>query len=789
MLRFFTSDLYRNLIKVLCLTLSLSIGFLLVAKIYFEQTYDSFFRNGERLYRFTSSIIENGEYKEYDFTSGGTAGELRCHIPQIELTTRVNSITGQSVIKLEDGREFEVEDIAFADTCLFDVLPTSILEGNPHEALAVENRAMIPRSLADKIGSDVIGLSVTKFGFGDLKPVIAGVYEDYPLNSTIRNAIYISMPTTGRLMWDGSDNLIGNERYRSYAILAKDSKSDELDPAIQAHLKKIIPEDVLALSGYKVWLRPLSGAYSSRQGVRTISWMLGLLATVLLLCASLNYLLITIGQLVHRSKEMAIRKCYGTSTTLIFIRVIGESLFFMFLSLVLAILISFSLSDLSKQLLGYTAQQLLTTGKVWLVEGCVCGTILIITGIIPAFIYTRTPVVHAFRPVNHGNKGWKLALLAIQFFATGLILCLLVLIYRQYNMVTHLKIGFEYANIGRFYRNDLSEKQTSTLIKELKRLSFIEDVATSGHDLVDPAGDSNMWIEGRFENQVNVADMGFINPEVINLMGINILQGRNFRKDTDSTINEVIVEERFIELLNKYFCETDKDIIGKTFYITGHGSDSNPFPKMTIVGVIENIHRGSFECDKADLRAGVLFPTSHKQDCVYVRFTEMTPENLKEVQKIIDQLARDNGSYIIPYTTVIDKKVESIRKFGTAVMVVGIVIILIALIGLIGYVADEVNRRAKEIAIRKVNGTPATKIVRLFCIDILKVALPSLILGGATAMIVGQRWLAQFTDRVSLSPLSMIACLIVLLLLITGVVICNSLRVARSNPVDHLRSE
>ena len=137
----------------------------------------------------------------------------------------------------------------------------------------------------------------------------------------------------------------------------------------------------------------------------------------------------------------------------------------------------------------------------------------------------------------------------------------------------------------------------------------------------------------------------------------------------------------------------------------------------------------------------------------------------------------------------IEAKRSGIRKFGMSVMVVGIAIILIALIGLIGYVADEVNRRAKEIAIRKVNGTDAWKIVRLFCLDVLKVAVPSLIAGGVLAMVVGQRWLSQCTDRVSLSPLSMMACLAVLLILIMCVVAVNTLRVARSNPIDHLRSE
>ncbi|MDE6144134.1 MAG: ABC transporter permease, partial [Muribaculaceae bacterium] len=86
-------------------------------------------------------------------------------------------------------------------------------------------------------------------------------------------------------------------------------------------------------------------------------------------------------------------------------------------------------------------------------------------------------------------------------------------------------------------------------------------------------------------------------------------------------------------------------------------------------------------------------------------------------------------------------------------------------------------------------GTTASKIVRMFCTDILKVALPSLIAGGALAAIVGRKWLSQFTDQVSLSPLSMALCIGFLTLLLLATVAVNSLNVARSNPVDHLRNE
>lgn len=790
-MKFFTSDLRRNLIKILCLTVGLTVGILLIAKIYFEQTYDSFFPDIDRLYSITESVVENGEYKEYDFTPGGTANELRSVIPEIEKATRTTIITWDAVVKLEDGRKFDVSAVTLADTCLFDVLSTPVIEGDPHEVLAVENQVMIPRSLAEKIGGDVIGqnLSVVEWG-EDYKGTIAGVYEDYPLNSTIDNAVYLSMPTIRQFMWEGSaTNLIGNDRYKSYALLAKGVAPEALHQKMIDHLKTKLPEEAFTISDYKVWLRPMAGRHSSAKGVKTMTWMLGILAVMILVCAGLNYLLIVIGQLASRGKEMAIRKCYGTGRRQIFIMVMGESLFFLLVSLGLAVLLSFSFSDLCVQSLGHTPDVLLSTGKVWIAEGMVCLMLLIITGVMPSVIYCNTPVAHAFRSSAHGKRGWKLVLLSVQFFATGMVMCMLVLVGRQYHMLGKAGMGLEYENIGCFYHYPLSDEKTATIIKELEKLPFVEGVATSDLNPSGVAYGNNMWTEGQEENQVNIGDCGFVNPELFEVMGIRFRQGETFSENSDSTVNEVIVDERMIEILQKFFGETESDIIGKQIIVTGHQIGEIGNPTFTIVGVIGNVRHGGFEYDRVDSRASVYFPTRSAKGNVYVRFTELTPERLSAVQKIIDSINDGEEFYITPFKAQIDAKRDSVRRFGTSVMVVGIAIILIALIGLIGYVADEVNRRAKEIAIRKVNGTSAGKIVRLFCFDVLKVALPSLVVGGVVAMVVGQRWLSQFTDRVSLSPMSMIGCLVALLILIMGVVVVNTLRVARSNPIDHLRSE
>lgn len=791
MLKFITTDFRRNLTKLFCLTLGLAIGMLLVAKAYLEQTFDTSYPAAERIYTVTESVEKKGEFSEYPGTPGAIAPGLKQYVPQVEAATRYTSISGSLDIVTPDGRSINTDGVILADSCLFDVFSTRIIAGNPHEVLAVENQCMIPLSLAEKIGDDVIGMVITSPQMSnDYKITIGGVYEDYPLNTTMNNAIYLSMPSIRHIMNDGTENWVGNDRYRSYVLLSENALMEDVKPHIERMISENLPDEAINVFHLNFHLKPLIGVYTSKESVRTMVWVLSLLAAIILISASLNYLLIVIGQMGRRGKEMAVRKCYGTSNTKIFGRIIGESLFMLVIAVGLAVLFVICLSDECQQILGFTSTQLLCTGKVWLVEAVVCLGLLIITGVIPAWMYCKTPVSQAFRHDAGKRRYWKLALLAVQFFATGLLFCLLVLVFRQFRMMNHGDMGFEYENIATVYVNQLPQTTRAALVNELKSLSCVEDVSSAEQDFTSHSSGNNVWIKDdpQPDNQVNVADMYYANPNLFDVMGMEFVQGEPFGATSDSTVCEVVVEERFIDIMKKNFGVTDDNIIGQKFCITEHIA-LDGLSEFTICGVIKDIRRGGYSNDTSDRRAGVLFSSAYVRWIVYIRLHNLTPETLKEVQAVVDKYGKEYDLYVTPYKMFVDALNEPVKRFGVSVMLAGLAILLIAIIGLIGYTADEVQRRAKEIAVRKVNGTTATQILKMLCVDIMKIAVPSLIAGGAVAMAVGNDWLSQFTDRVSLSPLSMLLSILVLLIIIVAVVGINSLKVARSNPVIYLRNE
>ena len=107
---------------------------------------------------------------------------------------------------------------------------------------------------------------------------------------------------------------------------------------------------------------------------------------------------------------------------------------------------------------------------------------------------------------------------------------------------------------------------------------------------------------------------------------------------------------------------------------------------------------------------------------------------------------------------------------------------------LIGFVRDESNRRSKEVAIRKVNGAVTGEIIRMFVVDVLKLALIAAFIGVAIAYFVADKWLELFAMRIGLSPFYFIAGALAVLLIVTVVVVLSSNRIARMNPIKSLKN-
>ena len=776
----------HNWIKIVCLAVGLATGIVLIGKAGFEQSWDKFFPTSDRIYVVCEDIIMDGEYKHYPQTAGAVAHGIRHYCPQVEAATRYTGFAHDMPIVTDDDKRVRT-NYALVDSCFFDVFPFRVLVGNPKKTLSQVDYCMIPRSLAEKLTGienpfELVGKKLYYNIRGGWALTVGGIYEDIPMNSKLHGMeVMVSMPTITKIMFDGRDNWVGNDRYEGYVRLAKGITPDDLKPQIEKMKHDNLPLDELKKAGVDMGfsVQPLKDYHTKDEGTRRMTWIISILAAVLIGCAVLNYLLLVIGGISRRAKEMAVHQCYGAEARHIYNKVMTESIVHLLLSLALAALLLFIFKDTIEELVGAPLMVLLLTGSnIWLIVST-CLVVLLITGLVPSWIYTHIPLAAAFKNYNHSHRLWKLLLLGLQFASATFLIVLLIVVGRQYRMMVHDDLGYDYSTLGSMLVDGVSIEQRQLAMDELRKLSSVKGVTMAYPNLTEYQSGDNILLPGDDRQYMNVADLYYTGDEYFDVMGIPVVSGRTFTEQTD-TLREVMVSRRFEERM-KELAGWDQ-AVGKQFICT---SFQGPY---TIVGVYEDPRIGSIT--DPDNRASVCY-YSQKPDWMHyilIRFQSMN--GLEEANKLVKKLITDNPDITItPYNQMVTELYTDAHRFRTTVMIGGLVALIIALIGLIGYLAGEIARRQKEIAIRKVNGAKITDVLKLFQTDILRVALPAVVIGATGAWYVARLWLEQFSEKTTLSSIIFVSGALAVIVVILSVVCIDCYRVASSNPVNYLKTE
>ncbi len=776
----------HNWIKIVCLAVGLATGIVLIGKAGFEQSWDKFFPTSDRIYVVCEDIIRDGEYKHYPQTAGAVAHGIKRYCPQVEAATRYTSFAWDMPIVTDDDKRVRT-NYALVDSCFFDVFPFRILVGNPKKTLSQVDFCMIPRSLAEKLMGienplDLVGKKIYYNIRGGWALTVGGIYEDIPLNSKLHGMeVMVSMPTITRIMFDGRDNWVGNDRYESYVRLAKGIMPDDLKPQIEKMKRDNLPLDELKKAGVDLGfsVQPLVDYHTKDEGTRRMTWIVSILAAVLIGCAVMNYLLLVIGGISQRAKEMAVHQCYGAEARHIYQKVLTESVIHLLLSLTLAALLLFLFKDTIEELVGAPLIVLLLTGSnIWLIVST-CLVVLLITGLVPSWIYTHIPLAAAFKNYNHSHRIWKLLLLGLQFASATFLIILLIVVGRQYRMMVNDDPGYDYSTLGSLLVDGVSIEQRQLAMDELRKLSSVKGVTMSYANLTQHQSGDNILLPGDDREYMNIADLYYVGDGYFDVMEIPLVSGRTFTEQTD-TLREVMVSRKFEERM-KELAGWDQ-ALGKQIICT---SFQGPY---TIVGVFEDTRIGSIT--NPDTRPSVCYYSRKPDQMHYILIRFQSMEGLEEANKLVKELMTDNPDIAItPYNQMVTELYADAHRFRTTVMIGGLVALMIALIGLIGYLAGEIARRQKEIAIRKVNGARIADVLKLFHTDILRVALPAVMIGAIGAWYVARLWLEQFSEKTTLSPIILVGGALAVIIVILSVVCLGCYRVASSNPVNYLKTE
>lgn len=753
-----------NIIKIISLGLSLTMSILLFSRVAYEQSFDTCYKDYDNLYQIWSVFTVKGEkYPPQEQNCGPVAGAILENFPeQVEAATStchwMNSPLYNGSVRFD-------EDKIVADSLYFKTMGIEVLSGNPVKDLQQPDVIFLSDRLARKMfgGENPVGKVISYNHQYDF--TVKGTYETLSENVTRHHDAVVSMPTVwsrqmGNYSWSGGDS------YPEYIRFRPGADKSVINARIDAMVDKYRPTADKKEYGYTAFVQPIRDTYRSREDVRRMRNIMSILGFAILFIAALNYVLISISSLTYRAKAVGVHKCNGASGGKIFGMFLLETGFIIVAALLLMALVLLNFRDFFEDTAAAKLSLLLAPERIW-VPLSITAVLFIVGGVLPGRLFARIPVSQVFRRYTEGKKGWKRPLLFIQFAGVAFICGLMCVVMAQYRYVLNKDMGYNPHRmaVGNAYWD--TEETRDAAYHFFKGLPYVEAVSSANNTPISGYSGSMIHDEGGHALFSSRACY-FMRGDYPALMGMTFKAGRMARDNS-----EVVVNETFAEMMR-----WGDDVAGRMINIDNE--------RYKVSGLLKDFQIESFTAPKMPFiaRGNKAF-----YGTIHLRLKAPFEASLRQLNKDVAGAFHDQTIDFTGYEKRISEAYNSVRVFRNATLMAAITMFFVMLMGLIGYTTDEVRRRSKEIAIRKVNGAEASSILELLSKDILVVALPAVILGSLASWYINGVWMEQFAEQIPLGWIVYLLVIIVNLAIIVGCVLWKSWRIANENPVNSIKSE
>lgn len=781
--------------KILLLAAGLAFGLVLVAKVWFERSYNCFLPDKERIYQ----IILNKSAPGEEMTQGTEVGYevapgLKYYSPVVEEAARVYFLDSYFDVEGEDGKTYAFADMYFADSTLFNIMPRPILAGNIKEALSVKRKVAVPNSIAVRFAGNAEDAIGRHYIVDDEKYFeIAAVYEDFPLNSEFASSpTFISMQTIDEYLYGNWKGWRGKESFKSYIKIAKGNDIAEVNRALDKACKDNIPVKELEERGmrYSFSLVPITTVHTTFTNAGQVSTIMLILAIILLASAILNYVLFSLAAMVKRSKTVAVLKCYGADKGDIRKLFLKETLSDIIIALVIAILIVLTGAKTVQYLLG-TSLFAMLQNNILIILGGILIALFFVGGYIPATIYGNIPVTAAFKNLKEGARGWKYALLFIQFALAMLFISLFAVVVLQYKKVTDYNVGYNYNNLTYTSLLNTSLSNRASAVKEVERLPFVEKAVLVSYLPFDTPSTLNVMLPDDSSGKVlfSAGMLSGVGKGYLELLGVKKIAGEGFADGLNS--GNIMVSRSFADRLAESAGWRD-GAVGKSVVLSYYGMS---YGSMKICGVYEDYLVG----DLNNLNPIPTFISYYDYDnywemnsapfMLLIKLKGDYTDSFKQTDNFLFERFNDESIRLKDYNAEYKALYREGKRIRDAVMISTVAILIITLIGVAAFSIEEVNRRRKELSIRKINGATVNELVFITLKRLLSLALVAVVCGGVVALYFGGMFVNLFGIKITLSWYLFAGCGLLTLFVITAISVVTVWRRANANPVENIKAE
>ena len=442
-----------------------------------------------------------------------------------------------------------------------------------------------------------------------------------------------------------------------------------------------------------------------------------------------------------------------------------ETVMILLAALSLAALLLFTFHEFLEDTLQTSMAELFNPSRLWVVASVIALTIAI-GAFIPGIMLSRIEVSTIFRRFTESRRYWKRVLLFVQITGATIILTISAVVLSQLNFAINIDPGYRMEGLVIV---PYDRESRDAFEADIRSLPYVIDYGYSGSTPV--YGYSGSIIPDDKGNTVFSTNFDYAPAGYIDFMGFDFIAGRPYR---DSC--EIII--------NRSYCTasgwTPENAVGR---VIGHPDDP-----LTITGVIEDFSIGTLSYDKAPFAMRIP-PTPDYAPTLQIHIAEPYLENTRKLAEYVEEhypMRRDTPSLA---TEDLRHMYGNVTRFRNLTFIAAIAIFFITMMGLVGYLADEIQRRRREIAIRKANGAGTLDIIRLLSTDIAAYTLPAVIIGGILANWLSRLWLEQFTRTYPGLPYIYTFIPIIVFIVTVAAIAALSWRTANSDPAEALKSE
>ena len=788
------------------LGLSIGIAGVIFAILYWnnENAYDQWNPEKENSYQVLNKIGGTGNtWASNSIPFGETC---KATIPEIESVCFFNNTWYDNAPIKYQNKKIMAEKITMSDNGFFDVFPFPIVKGAKTNILKEDSSVAISEETAKLLfnDQDPIGKSLS---YNNKVYTVKSVYHLIRPSSIEPNYVF------GGVKREGDKTSWGNFNYGLMIKAKKGTDPNALVKKMQnvnfvnrtvkdakesgqtvAQYVKENGETTVIIDQLKT--ARLHGTKSSQginfpegKGNLQLLYIMVGLSILILVLSLVNYINLATASAIKRAKEVGVRKIVGATKS----QIVTQFIFETAIIVILGILFALAIVELSLPYYNVFLKKTLTMNgsEFYLQLIFIFGLVIVLAGIFPAVYISNFETLKVLKGNFSRSKSgiWiRNSMLIFQFGIAAFFIIGALIVNSQVDYMMNKDLGFSGDQVIRVPFNTPERiKRTSqylTMKQEIKKISGVQEISTFAGTFGNSTNSSSGFTHNGIHVQPRNVEMDF---GFLEMMKIKIVQGRDLLPQFASdTVSNMLMNETLVKTLNL------KNPIN-TIITSGWGKDSDEENmKFKIVGVVKDFHITGLQ-DKVPPMVFINLKTLQWNNFNNV-YLKVSPNNLTEtLAKLKTYWEKNvNPDYPFDYEFVnkgFAKTYQEQVKQKDLFFILNLVVIVIAIFGLFALASFSMERRLKEIAIRKTLGAETDALLKELSKQYIIFCLIGFAIGVVPAYILLQKWLENFAFRIGVSVVPFTIAFISLLVLTLLIVSAKAYQVTKIDILKYLKYE